>query len=82
MQTKYGFDDFNQRVFGEGGIGVGRLLWIQGDRTLIDGAMVNGSAQTVGRLALRFRYLQTGYLYHYALAMILGLTALLLWFVK
>ncbi|QIK37168.1 NADH-quinone oxidoreductase subunit L [Caldichromatium japonicum] len=78
LQNKYGFDDFNQRVFAGGGVGVGRALWIQGDLTLIDGALVNGSAQTVGRLALRFRHLQTGYLYHYALAMIAGLVGLLL----
>jgi NADH-quinone oxidoreductase subunit L len=81
LQDKYGFDDFNQRFFASGSRGLGRALWITGDRTLIDGAMVNGSARTVGRLALRFRHLQTGYLYHYAIAMIVGLVGLLTVFV-
>ncbi|ADC63331.1 NADH-quinone oxidoreductase subunit L [Allochromatium vinosum] len=81
LQDKYGFDDFNQRFFAGGSRGLGRALWITGDRTVIDGAMVNGSARTVGRLALRFRHLQTGYLYHYAIAMIVGLVGLLTVFV-
>ncbi|QGU32276.1 NADH-quinone oxidoreductase subunit L [Thermochromatium tepidum] len=77
LQDKYGFDDFNQRVFAGGSLDLGRALWIMGDRTVIDGAMVNGSARTVGRLAQQFRQLQTGYLYHYAMAMIVGLVGLL-----
>ncbi|MGQ9659077.1 MAG: NADH-quinone oxidoreductase subunit L [Thermochromatium sp.] len=81
LQDKYGFDDFNQRVFAGGSRDLGLKLWITGDRTLIDGAMVNGSARTVGQLALRFRQLQTGYLYHYAIAMIVGLVGLLTVFV-
>ena len=81
LQDKYGFDDFNQRFFAGGSRNLGRSLWITGDRTVIDGAMVNGSARTVGRLALRFRHLQTGYLYHYAIAMIVGLVGLLTVFV-
>jgi len=81
LQDKYGFDDFNQRFFAGGSRNLGRSLWITGDRTLIDGGMVNGSARTVGRLALRFRHLQTGYLYHYAIAMIVGLVGLLTVFV-
>ncbi|MCK7574884.1 MAG: NADH-quinone oxidoreductase subunit L [Chromatiales bacterium] len=81
LQDKYGFDDFNQRFFAGGSRDLGRKLWITGDRTVIDGAMVNGSARTVGRLALRFRHLQTGYLYHYAIAMIVGLVGLLTVFV-
>ncbi|MTW22717.1 NADH-quinone oxidoreductase subunit L [Allochromatium palmeri] len=81
LQDKYGFDDFNQRFFAGGSRDLGRALWNTGDRTVIDGAMVNGSARTVGRLALRFRQLQTGYLYHYAIAMIVGLVGLLTVFV-
>ena len=81
LQNKYGFDDFNRRVFGEGGQSLGRLFWQRGDRMAIDGFMVNGSARTVGRLAGVARHLQTGYLYHYAIAMIVGLVGLLTFFV-
>jgi NADH-quinone oxidoreductase subunit L len=81
LENKYGFDDFNQKVFAGGGRGVGSLLWNAGDRTLIDGAFVNGSARLVGYVAGVVRYVQTGYLYHYAIAMIIGLVGLLTLFV-
>ncbi|NEX20940.1 NADH-quinone oxidoreductase subunit L [Thiorhodococcus mannitoliphagus] len=81
LQDKYGFDDFNQRVFAGGSRSLGRVLWTTGDRAVIDGAIVNGSARSVGRMAQRFRHLQTGYLYHYAIAMIVGLVGLLTLFV-
>jgi NADH-quinone oxidoreductase subunit L len=81
LQDKYGFDDFNQRVFGKGSVALGRALWKGGDQALIDGAIVNGSAGSVGRFALVARQLQTGYLYHYAIAMIVGLVGLLTFFV-
>jgi NADH-quinone oxidoreductase subunit L len=81
LDRKYGFDDFNQVVFGSGSQAIGRLLWRAGDRGLIDGMLVNGSAKTVGRFAARIRTLQTGYLYHYAIAMIVGLVGLLTIFV-
>jgi NADH-quinone oxidoreductase subunit L len=81
LQAKYGFDDFNQRVFAGGGRRLGTALWVSGDRILIDGAVVNGSANRVAWLAQRVRQLQTGYLYHYAIAMIVGLAGLLTIFV-
>jgi NADH-quinone oxidoreductase subunit L len=81
LQDKYGFDDFNQKVFAGGGLNIGRFLWNSGDRMLIDGAVVNGSARMVGYLAGVVRHLQTGYLYHYAIAMIIGLVVLLTLFV-
>ncbi len=81
LQDKYGFDDFNQRVFAGGGRNLGRALWTNGDQALIDGAIVNGSARSVGRMAQWARHLQTGYLYHYAIAMIVGLVGLLTLFV-
>ena len=81
LQDKYGFDEFNQRVFAGGGRNLGRALWVSGDQALIDGAIVNGSARSVGRMAQWTRHLQTGYLYHYSIAMILGLVALLTIFV-
>ena len=61
--------------------GVGRLFWKVGDQALIDGALVNGSAKAVGLLAVITRGLQSGYLYHYAFAMIVGLAALVGWLV-
>jgi len=81
LQDKYGFDDFNQKVFAGGGRGVGKALWVAGDRGIIDGAFVNGSARLVGWLAGTIRHMQSGMLYHYAFAMILGLVVLLTLFV-
>ena len=65
-----------------GGRGFGNLLWKKGDVKLIDGWIVNGSAQLVGMVSAVMRHLQTGYLYHYAFAMIIGLLLLLVIFVK
>ena len=81
LQAKYGFDEFNQKVFAGGGRWLGQMLWQGGDRVLIDGLVVNGSAYRVGWLAQVARHLQTGYLYHYAIAMIVGLVGLLTFFV-
>nr|WP_207162118.1 NADH-quinone oxidoreductase subunit L [Thiocapsa imhoffii] len=81
LEAKYGFDTFNQKVFAGGGRKLGTFLWNTGDRTLIDGGMVNGSAHRVAWLAQYARHLQTGYLYHYAIAMIVGLVGLLTFFV-
>jgi NADH-quinone oxidoreductase subunit L len=81
LQAKYGFDDFNQKVFAGGGRWLGKVLWLGGDRAIIDDGVVNGSAHRVAALAQRARHLQTGYLYHYAIAMIVGLVGLLTFFV-
>jgi NADH-quinone oxidoreductase subunit L len=82
LVRKYGFDELYQAVFVRGGVALGRGLWKGGDVGVIDGA-VNGSTTIVDRIALAVRTLQSGYLYHYAFAMILGLIALLggLWWV-
>ena len=56
---------------------LGRSFWRFGDQMLIDGAVVNGSARTVGLIGTLVRHAQTGLLYHYAFAMIIGLSALL-----
>jgi NADH-quinone oxidoreductase subunit L len=79
LMNKYYFDWFNENVLARGTRGLGRGLWKVGDQTLIDGAVVNGSARVVGLLATVSRGLQTGYLYHYAFAMIVGLAALVGW---
>ena len=81
LVNKYYVDDFNEAVFAGGARGVGRLLWKLGDTLLIDGLIVNGSARMVGWVAGVVRQVQTGYLYHYAFAMIIGLLLLLIWFV-
>jgi NADH-quinone oxidoreductase subunit L len=81
LENKYGFDDFNQKFLAGGSRNLGAFFWNQGDRTIIDGYAVNGSAKSVGWLAGRVRHLQTGYLYHYAIAMIVGLVGLLAIFV-
>lgn len=77
--NKYGFDAFNQTVLAGGTRAIGKLFWHVGDEKLIDGLMVNGSAKTVGYSAKIMRHLQSGYVYHYAFAMITGLIALSLW---
>jgi NADH-quinone oxidoreductase subunit L len=81
LDQKYGFDEFNQAVFAGGSRAIGRALWQGGDRAVIDGVIVDGSARAVGWLAGIVRHLQTGYLYHYAIAMVVGLIGLLAWFV-
>jgi len=81
LDKKYGFDEFNQAVFAGGSRAIGRALWQGGDRAVIDGVIVDGSAHAVGWLAGIVRQLQTGYLYHYAIAMVVGLIGLLAWFV-
>ncbi|ASJ72315.1 NADH-quinone oxidoreductase subunit L [Granulosicoccus antarcticus] len=80
LDNKYGFDDFNQAVFARGSVALGRQLWQKGDIKVIDGALVNGAANSVGWLAGISRNIQSGMLFHYAFAMILGLLAMLTWF--
>ena len=77
LDNKYWFDWFNEHVIASGGRALGRLFFRVGDQMLIDGALVNGTARSVGWLAAVTRHVQSGYLYHYAFAMIIGLSALL-----
>ena len=81
--NNYYLDRFNQVVFADGLRAVGRFFWRIGDVAIIDGLVVNGSARAVGALAGVMRRIQTGYLYHYAFAMMIGLMVLMsmLWFV-
>jgi NADH-quinone oxidoreductase subunit L len=82
LTRKFWVDEVYYNLFARGGIKLGRIFWKGGDAGLIDGAMVNGSAAVVERGSRVFRRLQTGFLYHYAFAMILGLIVLLggLWY--
>ena len=81
LQRKYGFDELYQCVFMRGSRYLGEHLWRTGDVKLIDGIMVNGTANLVGRLAEIIRHLQSGYIYHYAFAMIIGLVVAMSWHV-
>jgi len=76
LMDKYGFDRFNDWFFAGGARSVGTGLWQGGDVAVIDG-FVNGSARMVGWLASVTRYLQSGFIYHYAFAMIIGILVLL-----
>jgi NADH-quinone oxidoreductase subunit L len=80
LERKFWADEFNQFMFARGARGLGGLFWKLGDMWLIDGILVNGSADAVGRFSGLLRRLQSGYLYHYAFAMILGLLGFLSWF--
>ncbi|NND44516.1 MAG: NADH-quinone oxidoreductase subunit L [Xanthomonadales bacterium] len=77
LDHKYYFDEFYQKTFAEGGVKLGQGLWKRADAGLIDGWLVNGSARAVQWFAGRIRQWQTGFLYDYAFAMILGLIAIL-----
>jgi NADH-quinone oxidoreductase subunit L len=81
FSNKFYIDELYQFLFAGGSRMVGTALWRGGDVTLIDGGLVNGSARVVGWFSGILRRIQTGYLYHYAFAMIIGLSALLAWFV-
>ena len=77
LENKYGFDDLWIKGLAGGGVALGRSLWKRIDAGLIDGVIVNGSAVLVDRVAGIARVAQTGRLYHYAFAMIVGLILLL-----
>jgi NADH-quinone oxidoreductase subunit L len=81
LENKYYMDWFNENVIARGARLLGEGLWKGGDRAVIDGALVNGSARGVAWVAGVVRWFQTGYIYHYAFAMIVGVFALMTWFV-
>lgn len=76
---RYGINQFYHWVFVRGGRALSGFLYQFADMTVIDAWMVNGSAKGVGRLSMLLKRLQSGYLYHYAFAMILGVVVLLSW---
>lgn len=77
LDKKYGLDEFNAWVFAGGSRAIGKGLWKFGDVKIIDGFFVNGSARLVGWFSTFIRKIQTGYIYHYAFTMIIGVFALL-----
>jgi NADH-quinone oxidoreductase subunit L len=80
LDNKYYMDKFNDVVFSGGARVLGNGLWNVGDKGLIDGLVVNGSAKMVGWFSSVVRTAQTGYIYHYAFVMILGVLGTLLYF--
>jgi len=83
LDRKYWFDPIYQAVFARGSLLLGRGLWKGGDVGVIDNVLIDGTSAGVARIAASVRWVQSGYLYTYAFAMILGLVALLggLWWV-
>ncbi|HEY8888570.1 MAG TPA: NADH-quinone oxidoreductase subunit L [Gallionella sp.] len=77
LDNKYYFDRFNDWFFAGGARGTSRFLWNFGDIKLIDGVMVNGTAKVIGLFSGVLRRLQSGYIYHYAFSMIIGVFVLL-----
>ncbi|HKT90838.1 MAG TPA: NADH-quinone oxidoreductase subunit L [Paraburkholderia sp.] len=80
LANAYYLDKINEIVFARGAVAIGRGLWKEGDVVVIDG-VVNGSAKFIGWFATVIRFLQSGYIYHYAFAMIIGMLGLLTLFV-
>ena len=81
LENKYYLDWFNENVLARGARALGMGLWKFGDQKLIDGALVNGSWKLVGWVSSMVRRLQSGFIYHYAFGMILGVFVLMTYFV-
>ncbi|MEK7344631.1 MAG: NADH-quinone oxidoreductase subunit L [Pseudomonadota bacterium] len=81
MENKYFMDWINENILAKGARGLGTGLWKVGDRAIIDGFFVNGSWKVVGLVSGVVRWFQSGFLYHYALVMILGVFVLMTYFV-
>lgn len=82
LDNKYYMDWINENVIARATRGLGTGLWKGGDQGLIEGVFVNGSARLVGKFAGVIRWVQSGYIYHYAFAMLLGVIVLLTYFVS
>ena len=82
LENKYGFDAFNAWFFAGGARALGGFFWRVGEIKIIDGFFVNGTANLIGWFATVVRKWQSGYIYHYAFAMIIGVFALITWFVR
>ncbi len=81
LENKYYMDWINENILARGARALGTGLWKGGDQAVIDGAIVNGSWKMVGRVSGVIRWIQSGYLYHYAFAMLLGIFVLMTYFV-
>lgn len=81
FENKYYLDWINENILARGARALGTGLWKGGDQAIIDGALVNGSWKLVRGVSGVVRWVQTGFIFHYALVMILGVFALMTWFV-
>jgi NADH-quinone oxidoreductase subunit L len=81
LDNKYYMDWINENIIARGARMLGTGLWKGGDEAVIDNGIVNGSWRLIGRVAAVVRRVQSGYLYHYALAMIVGILVLMSYFV-
>ena len=81
LDNKYYLDWFNENVLARGTRALGAVLWKVGDQKIIDGFFVNGSWKLVGWVSARVRRIQSGYIYHYAFGMIIGVFVLMTYFV-
>ncbi|KTD58363.1 NADH-quinone oxidoreductase chain L [Legionella sainthelensi] len=81
LVNKYGFDAFNNLFIVKGSKGIGRIFYNVGDQKLIDGMVVNGSSRLIRWFSAKGRAIQSGYLYHYAAVMVLGLFGFLCWLI-
>ena len=81
LENKFYIDELYQKIFVNRVINIGDVLWKKADAGLIDGVMVNGSARLIGNLAARVRLWQSGYLFQYAFAMIVGLIGMIAFWV-
>jgi len=82
LVNKYWFDELYSAVFASGARLLGGSLWRRGDQNIIDGFFVNGSAHLVERFSRVVKAFQSGYIYHYAFAMLIGVFALVTWFAR
>ncbi|WP_296891868.1 NADH-quinone oxidoreductase subunit L [Thiobacillus sp.] len=82
LLNKYWFDELYSWVFAKGARALGGSLWQRGDQNVIDGFFVNGSAHLVERFSRLVKAFQSGYIYHYAFAMLIGVFALVTWFAR
>jgi NADH-quinone oxidoreductase subunit L len=82
LVNKYWFDELYSWAFAKGARVLGGSLWRHGDQSLIDGLVVNGSANLVERVSRLVKAFQSGYIYHYAFAMLIGVFALVTWFAR
>jgi NADH-quinone oxidoreductase subunit L len=82
LLNKYWFDELYSWVFAKGARVLGAGLWRRGDQNVIDGFFINGTAHMIERLSRLLRAFQSGYIYHYAFAMLIGVFALVTWFAR
>jgi NADH-quinone oxidoreductase subunit L len=80
LLNKWWFDELYDRLFVKPSFGVGMAFWKKGDGAVIDGLGADGLAANTLAAARRVSALQTGYVYHYAFAMLIGVVAFATWY--